>query len=51
MADKKVIAYKVYQCKLCPETREDPDAMSEHLMEKHGIRCIERYNDVFYDGT
>lgn len=44
----ELLAYKVYQCKLCPETREDSTAMWRHLQEKHGVGSIVSFDKAIY---
>lgn len=41
MTEKKLVAYKAWQCKFCTEDRQDSTDMWKHLMKEHGIRSVE----------
>jgi hypothetical protein len=37
----KLVAYKAWKCKFCPEVRQDSGDMWDHLRQAHGIGSVE----------
>ena len=44
--EKKVVAYKTWKCRFCPETRQESTDMWRHLQEKHGVGSAENDSKV-----
>ena len=44
----ELAAYKVWQCKLCSEVRQDSTDMACHLHMAHGMKSLESYDRHMY---
>jgi hypothetical protein len=45
----KLVAFKVWKCKFCDETRQDSEDMARHLGETHNIHFLESFGGRMYE--
>ena len=47
--EENLVAYKVWRCKFCSETREGSFDMWSHLQEKHNIGSVETTSKIMVE--